>query len=269
MAPMIADDQVRRIVFAYHHDPFEVLGAHLVVTAGQTQVAIRAFLPDAREVVALDDAGVQYPLTRIHDHGFFEVLIPRDEVFRYQLLIRDHHGREVVTADPYAFLPILGDFDLQLLGEGTHQQSYEKLGAHIMTVDGVSGVHFSVWAPNAKRVSVVGDFNRWDGRRHPMRVLGGSGIWELFIPGLGEGTLYKYEIKGQFDGVFEKADPQAYAAELRPKTASVVWDINKHRWGDQEWMALREKTDLRASHYRFMKSIWVRGCACRKMVTAS
>jgi len=252
MVPTVADDQVRRIVFAYHHDPFEVLGAHLVVADGHTQVAIRAFLPDARQVVALDEAGVQYPLTRIHDHGFFEALIPRDEVFKYQLLIRDHHGREVITADPYAFLPVLSDFDRQLLGEGTHQRSYDKLGAHIMTVDGVSGVHFSVWAPNAKRVSVVGDFNRWDGRRHPMRVLGGSGIWELFIPGLAEGTLYKYEIKGQFDRVFEKADPHAYASELRPKTASVVWDINKHRWGDQEWLALREKTN----HIRTPLSIY-------------
>jgi 1,4-alpha-glucan branching enzyme len=112
-----------------------------------------------------------------------------------------------------------------------------------MTVDGVEGVHFAVWAPNAKRVSVVGDFNRWDGRRHPMRVLGGSGIWELFIPGLGEGNLYKYEIKGQFDQVFEKADPHGYAAELRPKTASVVWDIDKHHWEDQEWMERRAETD--------------------------
>ena len=244
MVPTVADDQVRRIVFAYHHDPFEVLGAHPVVADGRTQIAIRVFLPDAREVIALDDAGAQYPLTRIHDHGFFEVLIPREKVFKYKLLIRDHHGREYITSDPYAFLPILSDFDLQLLGEGTHRQSYEKLGAHMMTVDGVSGVHFSVWAPNAKRVSVIGDFNRWDGRRHPMRVLGGLGVWELFIPDLVEGTLYKFEIKGQFDQVFEKSDPHAYAAELRPKTASVVWDINKHRWGDQEWMERRAQIDL-------------------------
>jgi 1,4-alpha-glucan branching enzyme len=182
-------------------------------------------------------------MTRLHDHGFCEAVLDRRHIFKYELTIQDHHGNKVTGHDPYAFLPVLGDYDLQLLGEGNHFQSYEKLGAHLMTLDGVQGVHFAVWAPNAQRVSVMGDFNRWDGRRHPMRVLGGSGIWELFIPGLGEGALYKYEIKGQLGQVFEKADPHAYAAELRPKSASVVWDIEKYRWDDQEWMAHRAETN--------------------------
>ena len=204
MVPTITEDQVRRVVFAYHHDPFQVLGAHQVEVDGRAMVAVRAFLPEAREAFVVDDADQTYELTRIHDHGFFEAVFDRQDVFKYQLKIQDRFGNETVAPDPYAFLPVLSDFDLQLLGEGNHQQSYEKLGAHLMTVDGVAGVHFAVWAPNAKRVSVVGDFNRWDGRRHPMRVLGGLGIWELFIPGLAQGTLYKFEIKGQFDQIFEK-----------------------------------------------------------------
>lgn len=243
MVPTISEDKIRQIVFAYHHDPFEVLGAHLVHVDGETQVAIRAFLPEARRAFVVDDTGAEHPLTRLHDHGFFEAVFARPEVFKYQLKVQDHYGNVTVGVDPYALLPVLTDFDLQLLGEGTHQQSYEKLGAHMMTLDGVQGVHFAVWAPNAKRVSVIGDFNRWDGRQHPMRVLGGTGIWELFIPGLGEGTLYKFEIKGSFDQFIEKADPHGYFAELRPRTASVVWDIEKHCWGDQEWMERRSNTN--------------------------
>ena len=261
MTPTVPEDQIRKIVFAYHHDPFQVLGAHQVEVGGHAMVAVRAFLPEAREAFVVDDAGQTYELARIHDHGFFEAVFDRQDVFKYQLEIQDRFGNETITPDPYAFLPVLSDFDLQLLGEGNHQQSYEKLGAHLMTVDGVAGVHFAVWAPNAKRVSVVGDFNRWDGRRHPMRVLGGLGIWELFIPGLAQGTLYKFEIKGSFDQVFVKADPHAYAAELRPKTASVVWDVDRYHWGDQEWMEQRAQTSyLRepVSIYEVHLGSWMR-----------
>jgi 1,4-alpha-glucan branching enzyme len=220
-----------------------VLGAHHVEVDGRKMVAIRAFLPEASQAFVVDDSGQEHELYRVNDNGFFEAVFERDDVFDYELRVLDLYGNEEIGRDPYTFLPVLSDFDVQLLGEGTHQRSYEKLGAHIMTVEGVKGVHFAVWAPNAKRVSVIGDFNRWDGRRHPMRTLGGSGIWELFIPGLGEGTIYKFEIKGPFDQVFEKADPHAYAAELRPKTASVVWDINKHQWGDQGWLEKRAGTN--------------------------
>jgi 1,4-alpha-glucan branching enzyme len=243
MKPTVSEDQLRRIVFAYHHDPFEVLGAHHVEVDGRKMVAIRAFLPEASQAFVVDDSGQEHELYRVNDNGFFEAVFERDDVFTYELKVLDLYGNEAIGRDPYTFLPVLSDFDVQLMGEGTHQRSYEKLGAHIMTVEGVKGVHFAVWAPNAKRVSVIGDFNRWDGRRHPMRTLGGSGIWELFIPGLGEGTIYKFEIKGPFDQVFEKADPHAYAAELRPKTASVVWDINKHRWADQGWLEKRAGTN--------------------------
>jgi len=160
---------------------------------------------------------------------------------------------------------VLSDFDLQLLGEGTHQRSYEKLGAHLTTVQGVQGVHFAVWAPSARGVSVIGSFNRWDGRRHPMRALGSSGIWELFIPGLSEGTLYKFEVKSAFDQLIEKADPHAYAAELRPKSASVVWDIDKPtvgatRRGWNGGLALISCT----SHCLSMRFIWVRDACVRR-----
>jgi 1,4-alpha-glucan branching enzyme len=262
MVPTVSEDEIRKIVFAYHHDPFQVLGAHPVQVEGRAMVAMRAFLPEARQAFVVDDAGQEHALTRVHDHGFFEAVFEREDIFKYQLKVEDLYGNTVTTPDPYAFLPVLSDFDLQLLGEGTHYRSYEKLGAHLVTVDGVAGVHFLVWAPNARRVSVIGDFNRWDGRRHPLRALGGSGTWELFIPGLGEGALYKFEIKGQFDQIFEKADPHAYAAELRPKSASVVWDIDKYRWGDQEWMERRASTDyLRepVSIYEVHLGSWMRG----------
>jgi 1,4-alpha-glucan branching enzyme len=138
---------------------------------------------------------------------------------------------------------VLTDFDLHLIGEGTHYKNYEKLGAHVIKIDGVSGVHFAVWAPNAKRVSVIGDFNHWDGKKHPMKLLGDSGIWEIFIPGLDEGELYKFEIKSKYKGYKEqKVDPFAFYFEVRPKSAAIVYNINnKHKWQDAEWMEIRGK----------------------------
>jgi 1,4-alpha-glucan branching enzyme len=142
----------------------------------------------------------------------------------------------------YKFPQILTDFDLHLIGEGTHYKKYEKLGAHLREVEGVKGVHFAVWAPNAKRVSVMGDFNGWDAERHPMHLLGSSGVWEVFIPGLSEGELYKFAVRSRLTGqTMEKADPYAFYAEIRPKSASIVWDINKYTWNDDEWMAEREQ----------------------------
>lgn len=138
---------------------------------------------------------------------------------------------------------VLTDFDLHLIGEGTHYKNYEKLGAHIMEVDGVKGVHFAVWAPNAKGVSVIGDFNHWDGKKHPMKLLGDSGIWEIFIPGIDEGELYKFEVKSKYRGYKEqKSDPFAFFFEVRPKSAAIVYNIeNKHKWQDAEWLEIRRK----------------------------
>ena len=232
-------EEIESILKAEHSDPFHILGAHVVEWEGKPAVAIRCYLPGAEQVWVCRDSGV-FPSQRIHADGFFEAVFPNErQVFRYRLRARYGEGNEPEFEDPYRFPPTLSDFDLYLLGEGKHYKSYEKLGAHVMDVEGVRGVAFAVWAPNARRVSVVGNFNNWDGHRHPMRVRGGNGIWELFVPGLAEGEIYKYEIKGHNDYLGLKADPFAFYAELRPNTASVVHDINDYTWHDQAWMEAR------------------------------
>ena len=235
-------DQIKLIVQASHWDPFQVLGNHMVKKDGKA-VAIRAFLPEAKEAWVIDLKQKKlYQMGRIHRDGFFEIILPeKKDIFPYQIRIKTHEGTVTEFYDPYSFLPVLTDFDLHLIGEGTHYHLYEKLGARVMEVNTVKGVHFAVWAPNAKRVSVIGDFNRWDGRRHPMRVLGSSGIWEIFIPGLNEGALYKYEIKTEKKQVLTKADPYAFFAEIRPKSASVVCDISTYQWRDARWLKNRSE----------------------------
>jgi 1,4-alpha-glucan branching enzyme len=182
-------------------------------------------------------------MERIHGDGLFQVLFAdRPEPFPYRVKIENHEGYRWDQVDPYRFGPVLTDFDLHLLGEGTHLRNYERLGAHLLVHDGFRGVHFAVWAPNAQRVSVIGNFNHWDGRRHPMRNRGATGIWELFIPDLCEGEVYKFEIKSRNHGyLVQKSDPYGFAAELRPKTASMVWDLSKFTWHDEEWMATRAR----------------------------
>ena len=182
-------DQVKLIINADHWDPFQVLGNHIIKKDGMKAVAVRAFLPEAAQAWVLDTTtGKAHQMEKIHKAGFFEAVVAdKKNVFPYLIRIKTHEGTIAEFHDPYSFLPVLTDFDLHLIGEGSHYKTYEKLGAHLMSVNGVHGVHFAVWAPNARRVSVVGDFNRWDGRRHPMRILGSSGIWEIFIPGLSQG----------------------------------------------------------------------------------
>ncbi|MCS7305164.1 MAG: 1,4-alpha-glucan branching protein GlgB [Thermoguttaceae bacterium] len=183
-------------------------------------------------------------MRRIHPAGVFEVLCPPNGNGHphYQLRVTDASGNTTTMHDPYRFPPLLTDYDLYLLNEGKHYRAYEKLGAQLRTIDGVDGVNFAVWAPNATSVSVIGDFNGWDGRRHPMRKHIPAGFWELFIPGLGEGTLYKYQIR-YHDRVWDKADPFGFAAELPPRTASKVVDLNRYKWHDAEWLARRAQTD--------------------------
>ena len=183
----------------------------------------------------------------------FEAVVPsdvsklreNDEIAptTYRLRFKFSDGNLLEMFDPYAFPPLLTDYDLYLSGEGTHYRKYEKLGAHVRELAGVSGVHFGVWAPNALRVSVVGNFNFWDGRVHPMRIRGETGIWELFIPGLDEGTLYKFEIKSRAGFWGLKSDPYGFAAEKRPNNASVVVDIDKHQWNDAAWLTARAARD--------------------------
>ena len=262
MPPTVSQDQLNRIVYAYHHDPFEVLGAHIVELARKPLVSVRAFLPMAERAWVVREGEAPKPFERLENTDFFEAQFPGvSELFAYEIRTLDKDGQTHQTRDPYSFLPVLGDLDLQLFNEGNHYRTYEKLGAQVMTLGGVQGTCFAVWAPNAVRVSVIGDFNGWDGRRHPMRVRGSSGIWELFIPELSEGAYYKYEIKTKGDAVLQKTDPQGFAAEMRPKTGSIVWNIGKHKWGDEEWIKERTRKDpLRSpmSIYEVHLGSWMR-----------
>jgi 1,4-alpha-glucan branching enzyme len=207
------------VIEGRHPDPFHYLGRHLE----DDQPVVRAFLPEAAQVDLVTESGRRAELKRLHAAGLFAGKVP-DASKRYRL--RARYGDNVIEfEDPYRFPPVLSDFDLYLLGEGNHLRLYEKLGAHPMTLDGVAGVAFVVFVPNARRVSVVGDFNYWDGRRHQMRVRG-NGFWELFIPGARAGDRYKYEIATQSGQLLPlKSDPVAFAAEPRPRTASIVVDL--------------------------------------------
>jgi 1,4-alpha-glucan branching enzyme len=260
MAKNDLKEQIRLIVNANHWDPFQVLGIHIIEKEGKEAVTVHAFLPEAEEAWVITEVRSQkseaksqllekektYQMQKIHKAGFFEtIILEKKEVFPYRIRLKSYDGIISEFYDPYSFMPILTDYDLHLFGEGSHYKKYEKLGAHIMEINRIKGVHFAVWAPNAKRVSVIGDFNKWDGRRHPMRVLGSSGIWEIFIPGFNEGDLYKFEIKSKFNNyIAVKADPYAFHFELRPKSASIVYDMNKYQWDDSKWMEMRPKKNL-------------------------
>jgi len=266
MATTVSFDQMHKILNSEHHDPFQLLGAHEVRLDGKEVIAIRAFLPEAKEAFVLEVKNPQneYPMHRVHREGFFEaVFAKRKTVFPYKLKIINSQGQQQISFDPYSFLPILSDYDLYLFNEGSHHRIYEKLGAHVREVNGILGVHFSVWAPNALRVSVVGGFNNWDGRTHQMRNLGTSGVWELFIPELSEGELYKFEIKTKDKQIQLKADPFKFASELRPKTAGVIYDvnINKYAWHDEQWIQERDaKNQLEGpiSIYEVHLGSWMR-----------
>lgn len=228
---------VEAIVRGEASDPFAILGPHFFEKDGRAYVAVRTFQPTALEVnLQLDDQS--YPLQKIHEHGFFETIIADPPTpFNYKLKATDHFQNSWDFTDPYSFGPLLGELDLYLFHNGEHLHSYNKLGAHVQEINGVRGVTFVVWAPNAQRVSVVGDFNQWDGRVLPMRHYTQDGLWEIFVPGLAEGTIYKYEIKSLYNNyVVEKADPYGFFSEVRPRTASVVADLDSYQWNDQKWL---------------------------------
>ncbi len=225
-------------------DPHGTLGMHLIPDFG---IVIRVFAPTATQVTAVWATG-QAPMSRISDEGLFLLVFPNHfQHFAYQLVF-DYNGSIFETEDPYCFTPQIGQLDMHLFNEGTHENVYEFMGAHVRNVGGVLGTVFCVWAPNASRVSVVGDFNNWNGLRHPMRLMGASGIWELFIPHLADGEVYKYEIRAANGDVFTKLDPYAFAAEKRPNNAGIINNsIWNYSWNDQEWMAKRVTTPWRQS----------------------
>ncbi len=231
-------DPIMRLQTGTHHDPFEVLGMHALAD-GSTLV--RAFLPPA-EVVEVEGAR----MTRIAGTDCFELVLPSGAniephpVLRWQDKTRGHWH---VTRSPYTFAPQLGELDLHLLGEGRHLQAWKVLGARLTCVDGIDGCQFAVWAPAAQRVSVIGDFNDWDGRRHPMRCRGATGIWELFVPGLAAGQAYKYEIVGPHGHLVKKTDPYARRMFMRPETASCVPETEAYAWGDAAWIEARAGFD--------------------------
>jgi 1,4-alpha-glucan branching enzyme len=235
---------VRALVTGEHGDPFSVLGPHADADGG---LVIRALLPDAEGVQVIPrEGGAPIPLRRVHPDGFWEGRVPAPAgtapaAFEYRLRVTSSAGKAVEVEDPYRFPPSLTDLDLHLLGEGTHYRLYDKLGAHEAKVAGVDGYRFAVWAPNARRVSVVGDWNGWDGRRHPMRLHPGNGIWELFVPGVGDHARYKFEILSASGAPLAlKADPFAFAFEPdTPRTAAVTCALDRRAWGDQAWMAER------------------------------
>jgi 1,4-alpha-glucan branching enzyme len=241
----LSQDDVRQIAQNLLHDPFALLGPHEVMVDGEKHWVVRAWIPDAASAFVRDPATqAEFPMATVHNPHFFEVMIPAwTSLPNYQLHIIAENGHERYVHDPYFFLPQLGELDIYLFGKGDHHTIYEKLGAHFTTISGVQGVYFAVWAPNARNVSVIGDFNQWHGGKHQMRVLGSSGIWELFIPDIGTGEKYKYEIKDQAGTIFIKSDPYGFYFEMRPNTASIVSDINRYSWNDDDWMDRRRKSD--------------------------
>ncbi|MDH7516091.1 MAG: 1,4-alpha-glucan branching protein GlgB [Bacteroidota bacterium] len=247
MRPTASLEDIYRVIYTEHHDPYTVLGIHPILWRKKPAVVVRAFLPRSEEAWVLRESEtgspLEFPMTRVHEDGFFECLFRGEErVFRYRLRTREYDGSIREFFDPYAFLPQLTEFDLYLFGEGNHYKIYRKLGARMLVIDGIEGTEFSVWAPNARSVSVIGTFNDWDRRLHAMRVLGSSGVWEIFIPGLGENELYKFEIKTRDGHILDKTDPFASYMEVRPRTASITWR-SKHTWSDHEWMQSRASTD--------------------------
>ncbi len=254
-------EEIEAIVGGYHGDAFRVLGPHAIrKKGGQTRWEVRAFLPQAESADVVAGAE-RVPMDKLHPEGLFCAALNGD-MRAYRILARLWDGREVAIDDPYRIGPQVSDTDLYLHTEGTLYEAYRTLGAHIAEADGLPGVRFAVWAPNAENVTIAGDFNEWDIRRHPMRRRSG-GVWEIFIPGIGQGAAYKYHVRSRFAGFQQlKADPYAFYCETPPKSASVVWDVTRYQWNDQAWMDARAKTDWLKSPvsiYEVHLESWLRG----------
>jgi len=237
----ISPKDIDRFLKGEHSDPHSVLGAHPAYIDGKKGIIIRDYHPDsifARIIMEGKDIPMK---TSPETPGLFWQFLPGlDFPVNYVVSFKFENGEMWERISPYRFTPVLGEQDMYYFSQGKHYELYKKMGAHLIELDGVKGVSFAVWAPNAKRVSVIGEFNNWDGRIYPMRSMGATGVWEIFIPGLQEGQLYKYEIKTKTDELRIKTDPFAFLMELRPANASRIWDIDKYQWSDQEWMEKRK-----------------------------
>src|SRR5262245_21149592 len=239
--PILTSTSIAMLARGLHADPYAVLGPHEVERDGVRGLVIRTVRPDATRVSVrslVDSRDVE--MVRLHPEGVFEAFLAGASRggFDYALRIERARG-DVEIDDPYRYGPVLSGVDEHLFAEGTHLRSFDRLGAHPMSHGLATGVHFAVWAPNAKRVSVVGDFNEWDGRVHPMRALVDSGVWEIFIPGLGSGDRYKFEILTPHGAAVLKSDPCGRYFETPPLTASIVWKADDYRWDDSDWIAAR------------------------------
>jgi 1,4-alpha-glucan branching enzyme len=265
MSLTIAPEQVNQIVYNLHHDPFEILGRHPYEQNGKIESwIVRAYLPNADAAwVVCPEERTEYPMQSMHNPHFFVCVVQNPKLANYQLKIKEGDSERVIY-DPYDFRsPKLTDLDTHLFAEGNHHRIYEKLGAHPTKINGIEGVYFALWAPNARNVSVLGDFNSWDGRKNQMRR-GDTGIWELFVPELTYGASYKYEVKNWEGHIYEKSDPYGFQQEVRPKTASIVADLDSYQWNDAEWMNKRRQSDPLAkpiSVYEFHLGSWMHGSA--------
>ncbi len=261
MTSPLPDDDLYPLLEIRHSDPHRLLGIH---PFGKEHLLVRIWYPGAQSVI-IHPVGVGLKassgvvLKCVHDNGIFEAetetaffKTKEGTQLSYQLSVTTADGTTRSMRDPYSFAPQLGELDLYLLSEGKHWEAYRKLGAHLKTIDGATGTLFAVWAPNAQRVSVVGDFNNWDGRFHMMRRLGSSGIWEIFLPDVAEGAHYKYEIRGPHGDLVLKTDPYGFFAQHDLKTACMVYDLDRYKWADAQWLAKRYSTQL----YRAPLSIY-------------
>src|SRR5436189_4026884 len=233
-------DELNSFLSGTHSDPFRILGPHRI----GDDLAIRTFRPDARKIDIVQNGQAPVEAEKIHRDGFFQAKIPNaTRELDYHLRVTNWDGSQYAMRDPYKYGPIMGEVDLHLFSEGQHWQLYEKFGAHLRKIGDAAGVYFAVWAPNAQRVSVVGDFNDWDGRVNPMRKLLGSGVWELFLPGTIEGAHYKFEIRTHSGALLLKSDPFALFSQHGISTASLVYNLERYQWSDAEWMEARRRKD--------------------------
>src|SRR5437868_1959809 len=238
-------DELNLFLAGAHPDPFGILGPHRV----GDDLVVRVFRPDAKEVsIVIDRNDRPFEADRLRPEGFFQATLPnatRD--LDYRLQITGWDGSEYTMRDPYGYGPIMGEIDLHLFSEGQHWQLYEQFGAHLRGIGETEGVYFAVWAPNAQRVSVVGDFNGWDGRVNPMRRLLGSGVWELFLPEVSESAHYKFEIRTQRGALLLKADPFGFFSQHGKETSSMVYNLDRYQWSDRDWMKARPERKLQTS----------------------